>query len=143
MQVVRRATAAERTTSVSQPVRSGTLDDIEALAQDEPPWLVTRNARRWWEFHVEHQAVESALAGLARKLLAQGHRRISIAMLWETLRYRTMLDAGPDESGWRLNNNHRAYYARWLMEQYDDLRGVFSTRELHADDDEGNDHDDH
>jgi hypothetical protein len=87
---------------------------------------------RWWTFHLAHPEVATALATRARALLDRGHRHIGIAMLWETLRYETLLGAGPNQDTYRLNNTHRAYYARWLMETHADLAGVFETRELRS-----------
>lgn len=99
-----------------------------------PPWITSKLGIDWWMFHVEHPEVADALASLARPLLQQGHRRLGIAMLWETLRYRTMLGNHPTDRAkyGRLNNSYRAYYARWLQSEHPDLVGVFETRHLRA-----------
>lgn len=105
--------------------------------RDRPPVWVTDQPegslpQRWWTFHAEHPEVAASLARLARRLLRRGYQHLGIGMLWETTRYRTMLGAGPGEDIYRLNNNHRAYYARWLMERHSDLAGVFETRSSEA-----------
>lgn len=86
----------------------------------------------WWGFHERHPEVYEALAHMAHELLRQGHRHLGIAMLWEALRYTTMLGAAPGESPFRLNNVHRSRYARLLMERDERLTGVFETRELRS-----------
>lgn len=100
-----------------------------------PVWAEEGLPAEWWRFHADHPEVGQALERLARRLLRRGHTRLAVAMLWETLRYETLLGSRPDEPGPRLNNNHRAYYARWLMEQNLDLAGVFELRTSEAEKD--------
>lgn len=110
---------------------------------EQPAWSSAGLPLAWWRFHMEHPGVGEQLAALARAVLRQGHDRISIAMLWETLRFRYMQGSRLDETGPRLPNAHRAYYARWLMETHPDLDGVFSTRPTRTEQPEGTDHADH
>lgn len=107
---------------------TGDVGQLELDVNPSPVWARTGPAALWWEFHQSHPEVAEALVSLARPLLYQGQRRLSIAMLWETLRYQTCLGATTEEGPWRLNNTHRAYYARWLMESHPDLGGMFETR---------------
>lgn len=93
-----------------------------------PVWADDRLGRLWWTFHVEHPEVGARLASDARALVARGYAHLGIGMLWEVLRYRTMLGAGPDEDAYRLNDHHRALYARWLMETDPVLAGIFELR---------------
>lgn len=83
-------------------------------------------------FHAEHPEVYDQLRKLALRMVRRGHRHLGVGMLWEVLRYRTLLGAGPDEDSYRLNNNHRSRYARLLIDQEPELRDVFHTRELTA-----------
>jgi hypothetical protein len=83
-------------------------------------------------FHAAHPEVYDTLCRLARRLVRRGYRHLGIGMLWETMRYRTMLGASPEEDAFRLNNNHRSRYARLIMEQEPDLRGMFELRELRS-----------
>lgn len=102
-------------------------------AETKPAWAMRKGVpSAWWRFHVAHPAVAVDLARLARQLLRKGHTRLSIAMLWETLRFRYLLGSRPDEPGPRFNNNHRAMYARYLMEVHADFAGVFEVRESQA-----------
>lgn len=94
-----------------------------------------RLEREWRAFHAANPQVYAALVREARVLLARGHKRLGVGMLWEVLRWQRMLHT-TDPAGWKLNNNHRSRYARLMMEQEPDLRGVFETRELHDGEDE-------
>lgn len=102
--------------------------------RDRPEWVSpnpTELSARWWEFHRGHPDVYLGLVKLARRQTRRGSTHLGIAMLWETLRYRTMLGAStPDEDAVKLNNSHRAYYARFIMETCADLEGVFETRKV-------------
>lgn len=107
--------------------------DIAAYADgsEAPEWAREGLGADWWAFHRAHPEVAGGLVRLARPLLRRGYTHLGLKMLWETLRYRTMLGAQvPDESPWRLNNNWTSFYARHLMETYPDLAGVFELREL-------------
>lgn len=99
-----------------------------------PAWAdVNDLARKWWKFHASHPEVGRELANLALRLVRNGHRHLGIGMLWETLRYTTLVGRKPTERGPRLNDHYRAYYARWLMETDRRLAGVFATRATRGD----------
>lgn len=83
----------------------------------------------WSAFHAEHPEVYAKLRELALDLVDRGHRRhLGIAMLWEVMRYYTILGAEPGDDVYRLNNNHKALYARLLMANEPALVDVFETR---------------
>jgi hypothetical protein len=82
-------------------------------------------------FHAAHPEVYDKLRDLALDLVHRGHRRhLGIGMLWETLRYHTLLGAAPGEDDYRLNNNYRSRYARMLMAREPELDGVFELRRV-------------
>jgi hypothetical protein len=85
--------------------------------------------RRFVEFHEKNPQVYAELLRLARLLKARGHKRIGMKMLFEQLRWQHALKT-TDLSGFKLNNNYTAYYARMLMERNLDLVGFFETREV-------------
>lgn len=102
---------------------------------EEPAATPAQEARleaAFRSFHSAHPEVYDQLCKLARRLVRRGYTHLGIGMLWETMRYRTMLGAGPDEDIYRLNNNHRSRYARLIMEQEADLVGIFELRELRS-----------
>lgn len=86
--------------------------------------------QRFWRFHARHPEVFAALRRLSLALVDRGYQHLGIGMLWETLRYNTMLGSTPDEDVYRLNDHYRSRYARLLMETEPRLEGVFELRRL-------------
>ncbi len=80
----------------------------------------------FWEFHTSNPHVLPALYDLAMQLKRRGHKKYSIAGLFEVLRFhRALKTTGED---FKLNNNYRAHYARKLMLDYPELDGFFNLR---------------
>jgi hypothetical protein len=77
-------------------------------------------------FHATNPHVYRALVQLARDLKNRGHERIGIGMLFEVLRWQAALVTS--DSGFKLNNSYRAYYARHIMDTVPELDGIFETR---------------
>ena len=67
------------------------------------------------------------LANLAKELKSYGHKRYSIDGLFHILRWETRTSTG--DLGFKVNNNHTAFAARELMEEYPELEGFFQLRE--------------
>jgi hypothetical protein len=87
--------------------------------------------RAFWEFHAQHPEVARYLAQFA---LQWRERRgsdasLGIKALFERVRWEMSIASLPDEMPPRLNNNHTAFYARWLMDNYSALGGIFSLRQ--------------
>ena len=83
------------------------------------------------KFHDANPWVVSALIQMALEVRRAGHTRWSIANLFEVLRWKE----GIHTNGRRfvLNNNYRAFYARWIMRAVPMLDGFFCTRGSEAD----------
>lgn len=110
-----------------QPV----LPFLEELTQPAyPPGLTIR--QRFEIFHDANPTVFSALRQMALQLKARGARRGSMKALMETLRWLHQLTVNPDDSGFKLNNNFTALYARLLMDREPALEGFFETRARRA-----------
>lgn len=87
---------------------------------------------RFEEMHRLNPWVYRTLCSLARTLTSRGHKRIGIKMLYETLRwhyYQKTTGVGGD---FALDNRYTSRYARLMMENEPDLKGVFETRKLTA-----------
>jgi len=84
--------------------------------------------RQFEEFHAANPQVYEALRSLAFELLIRGHSCCGIGMLWEVLRWRSMMRTVGDD--WKLNNNFRSRYARLLMANEPELADFFELREL-------------
>jgi len=80
-------------------------------------------------FHELNPHVMRRLVQMARQAKDRGHHRLGIGMLFEVLRWESMIDT-TSSHGFKLNNDLRSRYARRIMEDHPDLDGVFETRRL-------------
>jgi hypothetical protein len=80
----------------------------------------------FWKFHGEHPEVYHYLVTFAKEWQLRGHRALGIAALFERVRWE--LGVTSDEVP-KLNNNHRAFYARLLMLRNPELAGMFQLRQ--------------
>jgi len=85
---------------------------------------------QFWVFHHDNPQVYVHLVRLAREWKQAGNRKLGIATLFEKLRWDYHLSGIKDDAGYKLNNNYRAMYARLIMEQEHDLKGIFEIRQL-------------
>lgn len=91
----------------------------------KPPTL----EEQFEEFVAANPQVVNRLAELALNLIDNGVERLSINMLFETVRYEALVSVDP-HSNFRLNNSYRSRMARLLMERHPELNGRFQVREL-------------
>lgn len=83
------------------------------------------------EFHHTHPEVYEQLVHLALTWKRNGTAKLGIATLFEVLRWNSHLN--PEKhSGYKLNNNYRALYARLIMAREPMLEGIFELRERTA-----------
>ena len=82
---------------------------------------------RFEEFHRENPHIFDELLFMALRLRHRGRKRYGIATLFEVLRYKRDIES-TGSSGFKLNNDFRALYARRLMDSEPKLRGFFETR---------------
>tara|TARA_R110002110_G_scaffold404410_1_gene622664 strand:+ start:973 stop:1278 length:306 start_codon:yes stop_codon:yes gene_type:complete len=85
---------------------------------------------QWQQCKAKNPDLLLQLARLARKLKVSGHSRYSMDGLFHILRWETRVTTG--DLGLKVNNNHTAFAARDLMDQFPDLEGFFKTREQKA-----------
>ena len=78
--------------------------------------------------HADNPHVYRKLVQMTRDLKAQGHRKIGMQMLFEVLRWRSMMRT--TDTDYKLNNDYCSRYARLIMEQEEDLFEMFETRGL-------------
>lgn len=78
------------------------------------------------EFHTNNPHVYTELVTLARQVKESGKSRYGIGALFEVVRFHHDIKSTGDQ--FKLNNNHRALYARMIMNQEHDLKEFFSTR---------------
>jgi hypothetical protein len=90
---------------------------------------VDRLLKEFEEYHLRHPEVYYHLVRLAREWKTAGRAKLGIATLYERLRWEFHLTNHEDDKGYKLSNNHRALYARKIMEHNPDLEGLFELRE--------------
>lgn len=65
----------------------------------------------------------------SRQLAARGYRNIGVALIFERIRWESMIRTTETDE-YKLNNNFRSIYARRFMADYPELNGFFRTRKL-------------
>ena len=82
------------------------------------------------QFHNKNPHVYEELRDLSVSLVDKGHEKFGFKLVWEVLRYNSMLRTMGDL--YKLNNNYCALYARLLMLCEPKLEDVFETRKMDA-----------
>jgi hypothetical protein len=82
-------------------------------------------------FHAKNPHVYDILVDLARTWKANTGKRIGIAALYERARWQIAFST--TDVDLKLNNDYRAYYSRLIMQNEEDLAGLFNTRASDAD----------
>jgi hypothetical protein len=80
-------------------------------------------------FHRENPHVLDLLIRYSLQLRQRGRKRYGIGAVFERVRWHLDVETTED-TGLKLNNNYRAYYARLLMLVRPELRHIFQTRAL-------------
>lgn len=99
-----------------------------------------RNEReaRFLEFHNENPVVYQMWDRFTRFAIMKGHKRVGAALIMERIRWETsmgLVDSRPDGERLKINDHHKAYYARLWMENNPQYRGLFQTRTVEGDND--------
>lgn len=97
-----------------------------------PAWLVAPSddlEKAFRSFHELNPEVYASIEASALAAHRAGVTRIGIAKIVEDIRYRGDM---PTAGGvFRINNNHRALYARLLVFRHPELESVLATRARH------------
>jgi hypothetical protein len=87
---------------------------------------------KFWQFHHANPQIYEWLKKFALEWQASNPKSLcSIAMLYERVRWEVNIYPAKvlgQKDALRLNNNHKAYYARLLEEHEPDLKGIFRMR---------------
>jgi hypothetical protein len=89
---------------------------------------MTKLEADFWAFHQANPRVYEYLCRFAGQAIARGRRRLGIAMLYERVRWEVFLETTDEE--FKLNNNHRAYFARLWLREHPDYPLFFTTRRV-------------
>ena len=87
----------------------------------------TRLRREFMTFHLANPRVYELLVYFARQAKASKRDTYSIDAVYQRVRWHVDIETRSTD-GWKLNDHHRAYYSRLIMEQENDLAGFFRTR---------------
>jgi hypothetical protein len=101
-------------------------------SQTRLPFARNRNEDAYQEWAATHKDVIVLFLQFARERLASG-RRFGIGALTERVRWEVATTWGPDKSGFKINNNHRAYLARDLLKLEPRLARLVTTRRVKGD----------
>jgi hypothetical protein len=86
--------------------------------------------QKFWDFHHDNPQVYEHLVKMSRDLKNQGHKKIGIKMLFEVIRWQTMLRT--TDPMYKLNNSYASRYAREIMLNEPDLNNIFEVRRIHS-----------
>lgn len=83
---------------------------------------------RFREFHEENPQVYERLVGMTYDLAGKGRKKIGMKMLFEVIRWRTLLET--TDPIYKLNNSYASRYARMIVDDYPEFTGLFEYRNL-------------
>lgn len=87
-----------------------------------------KNKRAWWEWHLQNPEVYELFKKYTFEAINAGHKHYSAYAIVERIRWHTEVETKGDE--FKINNNHRPYYARLFMYHHKEHEGFFRLREL-------------
>jgi hypothetical protein len=99
--------------------------DIDDLGTPAKP--TSRLEAAFWDFHQTNPKVYELFDRFTRYAIQRGRKRFSVSVIIERIRWETTIETSNDD--FKINNNHRAYYARLWMRDNPQHGGFFSTRE--------------
>jgi len=80
----------------------------------------------FWAYHRRNPHVYEWFDRLTRYTLSKGCKHTSAYLIFEQIRWETGVEAQGDE--WKVNNNHRPYYARLWMDRNPEHEGYMFVR---------------
>lgn len=81
------------------------------------------------KYHSEHPEVYEQLVRLTYEWKNHGGVKLGMKTLYERIRWEWHVGDIKDDAGFKLNNNFTAIYARKIMNENPDLKGIFELRE--------------
>ena len=85
----------------------------------------------FWRFHAHNPHVYGLFNKFAMDLVDRGYTRLSANRIVERIRWETMIDTV--DPRFKINNNHRPYYARMWMKKNPTMGISFETRRVTGD----------
>ena len=79
-------------------------------------------------FHAQNPRVWELFVQFTFEVLERGFTNYSVNGVFERIRWEADFADADGNSTFKLNNNHRPFYARWFMARYPEHRGFFKLR---------------
>jgi len=94
------------------------------------PTHISKLEKQFWDFHEKYPEVYRTLRSFSLEWRQRkgADAKLGIAMLFERVRWELAMTFESTKTP-RLNNNHKAYYSRLLMERESHLEGLFNLRQ--------------
>lgn len=90
---------------------------------------MTALERAFIEFDRDNPRIYQLLCRFADQALAAGRARLGISLLFERIRWEVYITTASNDE-FKLNNNHRAYYARKWLREHPEHPEFFATRRV-------------
>ena len=100
-----------------------------SFENDQTPKLV----KSFEKYDAENPHVWKLFERFTFEAIDSGRRYFSISLITERIRWELYITTKSDD-GFKINNNHRAFYSRKFMERHPQWSGLFRTRQSVADD---------
>lgn len=82
------------------------------------------------KFHRENPKVWEYFVRFTFEVIHRGFNHYSVNGVFERIRWETDEADTEGKSTFKLNNNYRAFFARWFMDTYPEHNGFFRIRSL-------------
>ena len=84
--------------------------------------------------HIENPFIWRLFVKFTHEMIDRGFSHYSAHAIFERIRWETDQADAEGRPTFKINNNHRSFYARWFMMKYPQHDGFFRTRRLTSDD---------
>jgi len=95
-------------------------------------WTPSPKERTWedrfWAFHAANPHVYGEFCRFADQAIASGRKHLSSSMIFERIRWETMIQTR-GEGSLKLNNNFQPFYARLWLRNHPDKPEFFRLRQ--------------
>ena len=88
------------------------------------------NFTKWSEFHESNPAIHDLIKHVAMIAIKSGRKHYGMQSVIERVRWHTTVET--DNSPYKINNNHCAYYTQLFNEDFPQHAGFFRTRNMQS-----------
>ena len=88
----------------------------------------TKSEKSFVDFHRRNPHVYDMFKRFAYEAIRAGRKTLSVSLLIERIRWEVMLTTASYD-GFKINNNHKPYYARKFMQDHRQYKDIFKVRQ--------------